>query len=1239
MDGARQGLFSPTNADGLGPAAAAAAATPTTSRSRGSLSSKLSMAPDDAFAREPECGVCTKSFNILRRRHHCRSCHIAVCKDCGRKAIDRKKTERSRPQWYCLGCLDEDATLEITGSRPTVSKRRSFSSTSSFAPNSQPQVTNLASTAKFCIECGYELPPRVKFCIECGTSVRQQLMSPVSVDGVTTDGDRANRGFRDSLGTNLMVIDENSGSPTEPTDGSEDDTPADQEPDEDASIEKKVEVETPEGDEDAAAKAKEYEELVARLQAENEKLRTRVEKFKRKISEAERRRLEREEEHARAVSEATAAAAAAATAAAGAQTNSHSMAEPVAQTASASETVAETAPTSNGTGVAAKDHPDYLKFFKLLKMGLPAEQVKMKMQASGVDPSVLDDPDAIIGGAAPVSDSASAPAPASGSISVKDDEQYAKFFKLLKMGMPSEQVKLKMSASGLNPDLLDTPDAPMPGSSAAAPAASSNQVMTVKEDPAYEKFFKLVKMGMPSEQVKLKMSAAGLNGDLLDTPDAPSPNQKAGSSERGGLLAGLPPPKEAVKVDPSALQASLASKLVKPVPKKPEEPQLPKKETVKPNVELRPLFWTRVPVNVVSSTVWMKLDDSHAELDVEEMEWMFRKNPVDASKKLDEKKKEAEKVPAQPKEVLLFDPKRQQNVSIAIARFKMSSEDIKNAIYALDGQKLGSEVLNVLISISPTLEEIDLLKNYDGDVKLLGNVERFFLDLLTIPRYTQRIKCFRYKLQFENRILETQAQLDTLVAATDQVTESDKFRRVLENILAIGNYLNGSTPRGGAYGFKLDTLMKLHTLKSVDPRVTLMHFLLRQLEEKSPDVITFAGEVPHIVEAKRLSLDQLRADLSSYNTELAMLKGQVRASKNDHIEGDKFYEVMTPFAKDAEEVLEELGRDFNGLETSYQELVSSFGEDPRKVGPMEFFTILDEFVTEFKKAYRQNQTKEYQAIYEEAAAARAAAEAAKAERLKQEAEERQRLEEERQQNSEETKAIYAEIMSIITTWAGKHSPGNEDAVMDVFKDVSRKYGMEEMTADEFCDQVRQCVGSKCASKIIPNSAKLLSDEEKQNSLLEAFARFKEQVKKEKESKKQQRNSLVSPPSEGRERAGSSSAGRRRNKVVIPLPIKDIEPVVGEEAQLLHKSILESVLAAFGGDSKKMKSFTSHTRKYGNEQITAHEFYQYLMDSFDPDFVGRLVPDLARLLQDSEKRHALIRALCESAPGWAKFAGL
>ena len=33
-----------------------------------------------------------------------------------------------------------------------------------------------------------------------------------------------------------------------------------------------------------------------------------------------------------------------------------------------------------------------------------------------------------------------------------------------------------------------------------------------------------------------------------------------------------------------------------------------------------------------------------------------------------------------------------------------------------------------------------------------------------------------------------------------------KLVKVLEIVLAIGNYLNGSGPKGGAYGFKLEVL-------------------------------------------------------------------------------------------------------------------------------------------------------------------------------------------------------------------------------------------------------------------------------------------------------------------------------------------------------------------------------------------------------------------------------------------------
>jgi len=57
------------------------------------------------------------------------------------------------------------------------------------------------------------------------------------------------------------------------------------------------------------------------------------------------------------------------------------------------------------------------------------------------------------------------------------------------------------------------------------------------------------------------------------------------------------------------------------------------------------------------------------------------------------------------------------------------------------------------------------------------------------------------------------------------VSDSTNFKKILEAILAIGNYMNGSTARGGAYGFKLDALTKLHTIRSVDPKITLVNDL------------------------------------------------------------------------------------------------------------------------------------------------------------------------------------------------------------------------------------------------------------------------------------------------------------------------------------------------------------------------------------------------------------------------------
>ena len=136
--------------------------------------------------------------------------------------------------------------------------------------------------------------------------------------------------------------------------------------------------------------------------------------------------------------------------------------------------------------------------------------------------------------AAPAQETKTAPAPPGpdpNALKVKDDPAYARYFKLMKLGMPVEQIKLKLSAeTDLDPNLLDTPDAISPnnpgGGGQPQPETNSNNnddsseqqpvlelengtteeekageeeaaVLTIKDDPAFAKYFKMLKLGLP----------------------------------------------------------------------------------------------------------------------------------------------------------------------------------------------------------------------------------------------------------------------------------------------------------------------------------------------------------------------------------------------------------------------------------------------------------------------------------------------------------------------------------------------------------------------------------------------------------------------------------------------------------------------------------------------------------------------------------------------------------------------
>ncbi|XP_033470804.1 WASH complex subunit 3 [Epinephelus lanceolatus] len=75
--------------------------------------------------------------------------------------------------------------------------------------------------------------------------------------------------------------------------------------------------------------------------------------------------------------------------------------------------------------------------------------------------------------------------------------------------------------------------------SAATPKAeaAAENVMTVAKDPRYARYLKMVQVGVPVMAIKNKMVLEGLDPSLLDTPDAPLPDGGTRSTEDQDIAA------------------------------------------------------------------------------------------------------------------------------------------------------------------------------------------------------------------------------------------------------------------------------------------------------------------------------------------------------------------------------------------------------------------------------------------------------------------------------------------------------------------------------------------------------------------------------------------------------------------------------------------------------------------------------------------------------------------------------
>ncbi|KAG7367541.1 formin homology 2 domain containing protein [Nitzschia inconspicua] len=167
--------------------------------------------------------------------------------------------------------------------------------------------------------------------------------------------------------------------------------------------------------------------------------------------------------------------------------------------------------TEPAEGVALKDDPEYQKYFKMLKIGMPKEQVLHAMQRDEKNPAVLSlDPNKPLQGqllGLNIPDEKDQP--------LKEDPNFAKYFKMLNMGMPKEQVEHAMKRDGKDPAILQL-DPSRSLTSQQYPDNEEDSEPPLKEDPEYAKYFKMLSMKLPMGAVKNALLRDGKDPSIMD---------------------------------------------------------------------------------------------------------------------------------------------------------------------------------------------------------------------------------------------------------------------------------------------------------------------------------------------------------------------------------------------------------------------------------------------------------------------------------------------------------------------------------------------------------------------------------------------------------------------------------------------------------------------------------------------------------------------------------------------------
>jgi len=297
-----------------------------------------------------------------------------------------------------------------------------------------------------------------------------------------------------------------------------------------------------------------------------------------------------------------------------------------------------------------------------------------------------------------------------------------------------------------------------------------------------------------------------------------------------------------------------------------------------------------------------------------------------------------------------FTPEESKSIQMSIPKLPRA-DALKEALIHFDENLVSGDQLLSLLRVWPKDSPVDALeaenKTLAGN-EIWDKAEAYFLPLVDPPSIKARLNMWKFKINWKDELAIQEATLKTQKELYGALNSNKYIFKILSMALAIGNVLNGNTPKGQADGFDMSVLGKLSSTKD-NTGQSMLQFICIKIQKENEE---FQGEISELIRlfsTKKTDTEvtkQKAAELKSMIDDALAAKKSVQAF---HEPNDRFQTKLGEFIDTEAKVLSNVESETTKVVASHASTCDFYlldkTDDMRK-SSVDFFAMWKEF---FKK--------------------------------------------------------------------------------------------------------------------------------------------------------------------------------------------------------------------------------------------------------------------------------------------------